>query len=89
MVEIVVPITSTAAATSLRTIFPNAAIATNLGNVLGTGVTAINSAHTARISGQILVGATAGNCQIQFASEVAASAITLQIGSRLTLLKVA
>lgn len=88
MVEILVPITSTAAATQLRTTFPSGAVATNLGNVLGTGVTATNSAHTARISGQILIGATAGNCQITFATETAGSAITLQIGSRLTLLKV-
>lgn len=88
-VEIVVPITSTAAASQLRTIFPNAAVAENAGNVLGTGVTAINSNHTARISGTIVVGATAGNVQIVFATEVANSAVTLQIGSRLTLIKVA
>ena len=89
MVEIVVPITSTAAASQLRTIFPNAAVATNLGNVIGTGVTAINSNHTAMISGLIAVGSTAGNCQITFATEVASSAITLQIGSRLLLTRVA
>ena len=79
-VEVVVPITSTAAASQLRTTFPNAA-ATNTGNVLGTGVTAINSNHTARISGIITNGANAGNFQVQFASEVAASAITLQTSS--------
>lgn len=89
MVEIVVPIASTAVASALRTTFPNAAVATNAGNVLGTGVTAINSNHTARISGIIRNGATAGNCQIQFASEVSASAITLQIGSELQLIKIA
>ena len=79
-VEVVVPITSTAAATQLRTTFPNAA-ATNTGNVLGTGVTAINSNHTARISGIITNGANAGNFQVRFATEVAASAITLQTSS--------
>jgi len=89
MVEIVVPITSTAAASQLRTIFPNAATATNLGNVLGTGVTATASNHTARISGIIANGATAGNCQIQFATEVASSAITLQTGSELNLIRIA
>lgn len=89
MVEIVVPITSNAASSQLRTIFPNAAIAANLGNVIGTGVQAITSNHTARISGIIANGATAGNCQIQFATEVASSAITLQIGSELNLIRIA
>lgn len=83
-VEVVVPITSTAAATQLRTTFPNAA-ATNTGNVLGTGVTAINSNHTARISGIITNGANAGNFQVRFATEVAASAVTLQTSSVMVL----
>ena len=88
MVEIVVPITSTAAASQLRTIFPNAAVATNAGNVLGTGVTAINSNHTARISGIINTGANAGNCQLLFATEINASAVTLQVGSTMVLKKI-
>jgi hypothetical protein len=83
-VEVVVPITSTAAASQLRTIFPNAA-ATNTGNVLGTGVTAINSNQTARISGIITNGANAGNFQVRFATEVAASAVTLQTSSVMVL----
>lgn len=86
--EVVVPITSTAAASQLRTIFPNAA-ATVTGNVLGTGVTATNSNHTARISGVVTCGATPGNFQVQFASEVNASAITLQIGSTLVMQRIA
>lgn len=86
--EVVVPITSTAAASQLRTIFPNAA-ATNTGNVIGTGVTAINSNHTARISGIVTCGATPGNFQVQFASEVNASAVTLQIGSSLVMQRIA
>jgi hypothetical protein len=86
--EVVVPITSTAAASQLRTTFPNAA-ATNTGNVLGTGVTAQNSNHTARISGVVTCGSTPGNFQIQFASEVNASAITLQIGSALVMQRIA
>jgi hypothetical protein len=88
MVEIVVPIASTAVASALRTTFPNAASTTS-GSVLGTGVTAINSNHTARISGIIKNGATAGNFQVQFATEVSASAITLQIGSTMRLTRVA
>jgi hypothetical protein len=86
--QIVVPITSTAAATQLRTIFPSAT-ATVTGNVLGTGVTATNSNHTARISGIVTCGATPGNFQVQFASEVNASAVTLQIGSCLTMQRIA
>jgi hypothetical protein len=89
MVEITVPLTSTAAATQLRTTFPNAAVATNTASVLGTGVTAASSTHTARVSGIIRNGTTAGFCQIQFASEVAASAVTLQVGSTLSLTKIA
>ena len=88
MVEIVVPITSTAAASQLRTTFPNAGSTTS-GSVLGTGVTAINSNHTARLSGIIKNGGTAGNFQIQFATEVAASAVTLQIGSTMQLTRIA
>jgi hypothetical protein len=87
--EVVVPITSTAAASQLRTTFPNAATATNVGNVLGTGVTAINSNHTARISGVVHNGATAGNFQIQFASETNGTAVTLQIGSAMVMQRIA
>lgn len=86
--EVVVPITSTAAATQLRTIFPNSA-ATNTGNVLGTGVTTINNNQTARISGIVHCGATPGDFQVQFASEVNGSAITLQIGSSLVMQRIA
>lgn len=86
--QVVVPIVSTAAASALQTTFPNAA-ATNTGNVLGTGVTAINSNHTARISGIVTCGATPGNFQVQFASEVNASAVTLQIGSSLIMQRIA
>lgn len=86
--EVVVPITSTAAASQLRTTFPNAA-ATNTGNVIGTGVTAINSNHTARISGIVTCGATPGDFQVRFASEVNASAVTLQIGSSLVMQRIA
>lgn len=88
MLEVVVPVASTANATALRVFFPNAA-ATVTGNVLGTGVTAINANQTARISGLIINGATAGNFQLTFATEIAGSAITLQIGSTLMLTKVA
>lgn len=84
MLEVVVPITSTAAASQLRTIFPNAA-ATNTGSVLGTGVTAINSNHTARFSGIVRVNATGGTFAAQYATEVNASAITIPAGSTMVI----
>lgn len=87
MAEIVVPITSTTAANQLRTVFPNAVVAVNTGSIVGTGVTAINSNHTAMIRGIIHTGATAGNFQVQARSEIAASAVTLQVGSRLVVTK--
>lgn len=85
-VVVSVPIVSTAGNTALSNIFPNAALNVT-GNVLGTGVTAINSNHTALINGIVVNGATAGNFQLQFATEVGASAVTLQIGSVLTAMR--
>lgn len=86
--EVVVPIASATASTQLRRIFPSA---TDLysGNVLGTGVTAINSNHSARISGILNTGATTGNFQLTFASEVSSSNIIIQPNSILKLKKIA
>ena len=89
MVDVVVTSASTANNTALKTTFPSAAVATNIGEVAGTGVTAANSNHTARISGIIRNGANAGNFQVTFASENSISSITLQIGSVLQLTRVA
>jgi len=83
-----VPVASGGVSTALVTNFP-AAASTTAGSVIGTGVTAINSNHTATVRGTLIVGATAGNFAIQFATEVAASAITLQIGSTLVLRRIA
>ena len=84
MLEVVVPITNTAAASQLRTIFPNNS-STNAGSVLGTGVSTINSNHTARFSGIIKVGGTGGTFAAQYATEVAASAITIPAGSTMVI----
>ena len=84
MLEVVVPITNTAAASQLRTIFPNNS-STNTGNVLGTGVSTINSNHTARFSGIIKVGSTGGTFAAQYATEVSASAITIPAGSTMVI----
>ena len=86
--EVRVPITTTAVATQLRKIFPSAT-ETITGEVLGTGVTAINSPHTARINGIITTGATAGNFQVRCRTEVANSTITVLAGSRLVITKIA
>lgn len=87
LLEITVPVTTTAAASQLRKVFPNATETTS-GSVIGTGVTAINSNHTAHVRGLVRTGATAGNFQLTFASEVASSAVTLQIGSSLMVKRV-
>ena len=84
MLEVVVPITNTAAASQLRTIFPNNS-STNTGSVLGTGVSTINSNHTARFSGIVKVGSTGGTFAAQFATEVSASAITIPAGSTMVI----
>lgn len=86
--DICVPIASTANNTALCTTFPNAA-ATNTGSVLGTGVTAAASNHTAHIRGIVTCGTTAGLLQLTASSEVAASAVTLQIGSLLMMKRIA
>lgn len=84
LLEITVPVTTTAAASQLRKIFPNATESVS-GSVFGTGVTAINSNHTAHVKGFVHTGATAGNFQLTFATEVEASAVTLQIDSSLVM----
>jgi hypothetical protein len=80
MLEVVVPIVSTDAASALRGLFPRAT-SSNTGIVVGTGVTAINSNHTAYVTGIIRCGATAGNFSLQFASEVTSSSVTIRAGS--------
>lgn len=86
--QIEVPIASGAASSSLVATFP-AAASTTSGSVIGTGVAASNSNHTATIRGLLITGGTAGNFSIQFATEVAATAITLQIGSVLKMRRIA
>ena len=86
--EITVPITNTAVASQLRKIFPNGN-ETNIGSVLGTGVTSTTSVQTAYIKGIVNCGSTAGDFNLTFASEVAGSAVTLQIGSMLKVQRIA
>ncbi len=88
MTDIYVPIASAAAASGLQQSTP-AAAGTTAYNALGTAVTAPNSNHTASIRGVIVTGATAGNFQVRFAAEVAATSATIQIGSILILEKLA
>ena len=86
-IEVVVPLSSGAIANAVRKTFPNAT-ETVTGEVLGTGVTAVNSDHTARMSGLIHT-TSAGNWTPRFRSEVAGSAVTLQVGSSIVLEKIA
>ncbi|MDD5156878.1 hypothetical protein [Sulfurimonas sp.] len=89
LVEIVVPIVNIQSSTRLALNLPSALIPLNSGNVKGTGVTSANSNHTAIIKGIIITGSNSGNCQIQFSSEVSGSAVTIQSGSYLHLIKLA
>lgn len=84
--NITVPVASTGVG-NVNKIFPNAAESTT-GAVTGSGVTATASNHTCCIEGVIKTNA-AGNLNLQFASEVGASAITLQIGSTLIVTRIA
>ena len=86
--EITVPITNTAVASQLRKIFPNGT-ETNIGSVLGTGVSSTTSVQTAHIRGIVTCGSTAGDFNLTFATEVAGSAATLQIGSMLKVQRIA
>jgi hypothetical protein len=49
--------------------------------VIGTGVQAANTDYVAIVEGTIRTGATAGTVQLRYASEVAASAVTIRNGS--------
>jgi len=91
MIMIVVPL-QTAAGNStngpVTGISPSGANTTAF-SAIGTGASPINSNHTASLSGIIVNGSTAGNFQLQFASESTAGTITLQIGSVLVLTRIA
>lgn len=89
MVEMTVPISSTAAASQLRTIFPNAAVAINGGSITGTGVTAANSNHTARITGILRNGSTQGDCQLKAAASTAGGTVTIMAGSEMNIWRLA
>ena len=78
-VEITVPVSSAAAASQLHRTFPSSTA--SQGSVVGTGVTATNSNHTARITGIVTNGSTAGVFAVHAATEVAASAVTVKSGS--------
>lgn len=83
--EMEVPIVSSAAASHLRIIFPSATSVSS-GSIIGTGVTAINSPHTARISGLVKT-VSSGVFKLQFSSENTGT-ITLPIGNILQVQKI-
>ena len=86
MGEIIVPVTNDPSASHVHAIYPNAATPLNQGEAAGTGSGDPNSNHTALVSGT-LVTSTAGQMQIRAASIITLSAITLQPGSELCVVK--
>lgn len=75
MLEITVPVSQSTGPTQLRNIWPNGSAVTS---VLGTGVSAANSLHTAIIRGILVTGVDSGSATVQFASEVSGSQVTLE-----------
>jgi len=91
MIMITVPVNAAAANSTNGPIVglsPSAANITAF-SAIGTGVSPANSNHTANLSGIIVNGSTAGNFQLQFASESGSGTITLQTGSVLVLTRIA
>ena len=86
--EVIVPIVSTAANTARSIIFPSGTSTTS-GSVVGTGVTAINSNHTARVSGIVTLASITDAFWLQYASEVSASQVSLMAGSRMVYRRIA
>lgn len=85
MLQIDVPINVTG--TMVSKIFPNNTEVLT-GSVIGTGVTGTTQTQTAKVVG-VIKTTTAGTFALQFATEVAASAVTLQIGSTMTVTRIA
>jgi hypothetical protein len=85
MLQIDVPVNTSGSFVSR--VFPNASAVLS-GSAIGTGVTSITDVQTAKVVGLIKT-TTAGNFSIQFASEVPGSAVTLQIGSTMTVVRIA
>lgn len=91
MIVTMIPVSSVAANSTtgpLIGLSPSAANTTAY-SAIGTGVSPTNSNHTANLSGIIVNSSTAGNFQLQFASESGAGTITLQTGSVLVLTRIA
>lgn len=87
--EIRISLRNTAStATAQHLLFPAAAQANN-GVVIGTGVSVINSPHTARINGILKVGANGGTFVPRFAAEIASTSVTIKTGSTIKLKRIA
>jgi len=84
MLEITIPSVSTWLSQMTRLI-----TSAQSASVTGNGVEASGTPYTARMSGIIKVGSTAGTFQVRFASEVAGSSVTLKSGSEFVLTRVA
>ena len=91
MIITTIPVTSVAGNSTSGPVVglsPSAANITAFSSI-GTAVSPANSNHTANLNGIIVNGSTAGNFQLQFASESGSGTITLQVGSVLVLTRIA
>lgn len=86
--EIMVSLRNTASTASVQQLLFPAAAQANNGVVIGTGVSVINSPHTARISGILKVGTTGGTFVPRFAAEIAATSVTIKAGSLIKLKRI-
>ena len=87
--EIMVSLRNTASTASVQQLLFPAAAQANNGVVIGTGVSAINSPHTARINGILKVGANGGTFVPRFAAEIASTSVTIKTGSTIKLKRIA
>lgn len=86
--EIMVSLRNTASTASVQQLLFPAAAQANNGVVIGTGVSVINSPHTARISGILKVGTIGGTFVPRFAAEIAATSVTIKAGSLIKLKRI-
>ena len=81
--EVLIPVGSPVAATSLHKTYP-ATTENSSGNAVGSGVSAINANHTVHYKALVTCGNTPGDFQLTFASKTAGATITIQANSVIT-----
>ncbi len=86
--DITVPIVSTGGNSSRNIRFPSGSL-TNTGFVIGTGVTASNSNHTATVYGFVTLPTIGSTFQLTYATEVSDSQVSIMAGSRMVYRRIA